>query len=175
MKRFATAFALAMLIFSRAPAQAPILKSLPSDVQQRIEGIRELCPSTERVTKGDEGLQFFTVSGAQAVLVDELDFCGGGCMHGINCATGYTHDVAIYIRQGGTWRKLFSVAATEPIFLSIEPDSENPRFRALVLSVHAGWDWGCPVRNKDDPTAWKHEKCDFLVKWDGSRFVHKPL
>ena len=69
MKRFATAFALAMLISSRAPAQAPILKSLPSDVQQRIEGIRESCPSTERVTKGDEGLQFFTVSGAQAVKV----------------------------------------------------------------------------------------------------------
>ena len=177
MRGFVIVLALATLYSSQALAQTPILKSLPSEVQQRIEGIRESCPSTEHVTKGDEGLQFFTVAGAQAVLVDELSFCGGGveCMHGVNCATGYTHDVAMYIRQGGTWRKLFSVAATEPIFLSVEPDSENPRFRALVLSVHAGWDWGCLVRNKDDPTAWKHEKCDFVVKWDGSKFVHKPL
>jgi hypothetical protein len=33
----------------------------------------------------------------------------------------------------------------------------------------------CPVRNKNDPTAWKREKCDFVVKWDGTKFVWKPL
>ena len=92
MRGFVIVLALATLYSSQALAQTPILKSLPSEVQQRIEGIRESCPSTEHVTKGDEGLQFFTVAGAQAVLVDELSFCGGGveCMHGVNCATGYT-------------------------------------------------------------------------------------
>jgi hypothetical protein len=127
-----------------------------------------------KTTSGDEGLATFTVSGAQAVVVDELKFCGGGqCTHGVNCATGYTHSVAIYVRYGNVWRKSFSVDATEPIFLSIEPYADN--FRALVLSVHAGWDLGCPVRNKNDLTAWKREKCDFVVKWDGTKFTHKPL
>jgi len=26
-----------------------------------------------------------------------------------------------------------------------------------------------------DPTAWKKEKCDFVVKWDGTKFAQKPL
>ena len=69
-------------------------------------------------------------------------------------------------------KKAFSVDATEPIFVSIDPYTN--KFRALVLSVHPG-DFGCPVRNKNDPTAWKREKCDFVIRWDGSRFVHKPL
>lgn len=64
-----------------------ILKSLPFDVQQTIEGIRQSCrelgPATSdyvppKVTEGDEGLRTFTVSGAQAVLIDELNFCGNG-------------------------------------------------------------------------------------------------
>jgi hypothetical protein len=167
--------------FGPTPAEAPVLRSLPSDVQKEITRVRQSCrelgPATSdytppKVTKDDEGLITFTVSGAQAVLVDELNFCGGAgeCMHGINCATGFTHDVAISVRYRDMWRKSFSVDATEPIFLSIEPYTD--KFRALVLSVHAGWDLGCPVRNKYDPTAWKREKCDFVIKWDGTRFVH---
>jgi hypothetical protein len=117
-------------------------------------------------------LQTFTVSGAQAVLVDQLNFCGGGltCVHGVNCATGYTHQVEIYVRRGNAWTKSFSIQATEPIFLSVER-SEKSKFRALVLSVGGGDDiLGCPIRNKNDPIAWKHEKCDFVVKWDGTKF-----
>src|SRR5262249_55085411 len=55
-----------------------------------------------RNTSGDEGLEAFTVSGAQAVLVDALNFYGGGrlCIKSVNCATGYTHSVAIYVRYG---------------------------------------------------------------------------
>ena len=99
---------------------------------------------------------------------------GVQCMHAVNCATGYTHDVAIYVLFKNSWTKSFSAFATEPIFLSVEP-TENPSFRALILSVHAGSDLGCPARNKNDTIAWKHEKCDFVVKWDGTRFVHTPL
>ena len=158
-------------------AETSILRSLPSTVQKEIQGVRESCPVDEKNTSGDDGLQTFTVSGAQAILVDSLNFCGGQqtCFHGINCATGYTHSVTIYIRRGNAWKKSFSVDATEPVFLSVEPYVENPKFRALVLSVHAGWDLGCPVRNKNDPTAWKREKCDFVVKWDGTKFTYKPL
>jgi hypothetical protein len=184
MKKFLIALGMATLFTSHGIAQARILRSLPSDVQKEIERVRQSCrelgPATSdytppRVTEGDEGLRTFTVSGAQAVLVDELSFCGGGfdCMHGVNCATGFTHRVAIYVRYGNVWRKSFSVEATEPIFLSIEPYSDT--FRTLVLSVHAGWDLGCPVRNKNDPTAWKREKCDFAVKWDGTKFTYRPL
>jgi hypothetical protein len=118
-------------VASYAVAEAPILKSLPSDVQKEIGGLRQSCrelgPATSdytppKVTKDDEGLITFTASGAQAVLVDELNFCGdGGCIHGVNCATGYTHNVAIYVHSRGIWKKSFSVDATEPIFLSTEP------------------------------------------------------
>ena len=128
------------------------------------------------MAEGDDGLRTFTVSGVQAVLIDELDVCGGGfdCIHGVNCATGYTHDVAIYVRSRDVWRKSFSVAATDRIFLSIEP--YTGKFRALVLSVHGGDEaLHCPLRDKNAGDAWKHEKCDFVVKWDGAKFIYRPL
>ena len=134
------AVGLAALFTSHALAEAPILRSLPSNVQKEIDKIRQSCREIDSstVAEGDEGLRTFTVSGAQAVLIDELNVCGSGfdCIHGVNCATGYTHDVAIYVRAGDVWRKAFSVAATEPIFLSIDPYTD--KFRALVLSVHGG-------------------------------------
>jgi hypothetical protein len=108
MKKFIIALGLATLFTSHAIAEAPILRSLPSDVQKEIERVRQSCralgPATDytppRVTEGDEGLITFTVSGAQAV--DQLNLCGNGCdcIHGANCATGGTHSVAIYIRTG---------------------------------------------------------------------------
>ena len=55
-----------------------VLRSLPAEAQKSIERVRESCPSDTPVTSGDEGLMTFTVSGAQAVLVDELSFCGKG-------------------------------------------------------------------------------------------------
>jgi len=123
------AVGLAVLFTSHAFAEAPVLKSLPLNVQKEIEDVRGSCrdigsgATGSTVAEGDEGLRTFTVSGAQAVLIDQLDVCGDGfgCIHGVTCATGYTHDVAIYIRSRDGWRKSFSVAATEPIFLSIEP------------------------------------------------------
>ena len=101
------------------------------------------------------------------------------CLNGVNCATGYTHQVEIYVRHGNGWRKSFSVFATSVIWLSIDLNNDDnvyPQFRALVISVHGGDEvLNCPVRNKSDPTAWKHERCDFVVKWDGTKFIHKLL
>jgi hypothetical protein len=178
MKRtlFAAVALAALMIAARGESSA-VLRSLPTDVQKNIEDVRAACReigADTSVTSGDEGLTTFTVSGAQAVLIDELNLCANGqCIHGVNCATGFSHSVAIYVRYGNVWRRSFSVDATEPIFLSIEPYAD--KFRGLVLSVHGGGDLGCPVRNKNDPTAWKHEKCDFVVKWDGTRFTYRPL
>jgi hypothetical protein len=101
---------------SYAIAEVPILRSLPSDVQKRIEGIRQSCRESPT---GDKGLVTFTVSGTEAILIDELNFCGDGaaCKHGVNCATGYPQLVEVYVRSGSTWRKSFSKYVTEPMFL----------------------------------------------------------
>jgi hypothetical protein len=150
-----------------------LLSTLPVEAKRMIETVRNSCLSDMNPTSGDEGLIEFTIQGSQAVLVDELNFCSNGeCNHGVNCATGFTHDVAIYVRSGKSWRKVLSRNATEKIFLSLDPYTS--KFRALVMSVHGG-DEGCPFRDKNDPTAWKREKCDFVVKWDGTKFVWKPL
>jgi hypothetical protein len=185
MKKVIIALGMAALFTSHAIAETSILRTLPLNVQNDIERVRQTCREYGSATSGynlpkitdadnesDWGFRAFTVSGQPAALVDELGFCGLTCMHSINCATGFTHSVAIYVRYGNVWRKSFSVDATEPIFLSIEPYGTN--FRALVLSVHAGWDLGCPVHSTSGD-AWKREKCDFVVKWDGTRFVHKLL
>jgi hypothetical protein len=106
---------IALLIMMCLPAIAEtpshVLRSLPAAVQKEIGEIRNACPSNEKNTSGDGGLQTFTVSGAQAVLIDELNFCGEGrtCIHSVNCATGYTHQVEIYVRRRNVWTKSFSV------------------------------------------------------------------
>jgi hypothetical protein len=155
---------------ARAETPSFILRTLPADVQKNIERIRAVCresgPDTP-VTSGDEGLRTFTISGEQAVLVDELNFCADGqCIHGVNCATGFTHSVAIYVRSGSTWRKALSTFASEPVFLSTEYGTE--KFRLMVLHVFAG-DWGCPDRGK------LRETCPAIVRWDGTKFTFKLL
>jgi hypothetical protein len=104
-------------------------------------------------------------------MVDELNFCGGGCIHGVNCATGFSHNVAIYVRSGSTWKEAFSKSVTEPVFLS----TEYGKFKALVLKVHAG-DKECPSTSSD-PTEWKRRSCDFIVRWDygSKKLTYKPL
>jgi hypothetical protein len=160
-----------------ATAEAPILRSLPFDVQKEIGRVRQACrgavPCTSdndppRVTKDDEGLISFSVSGKQAVLVDELNFCGGGgnCFDGVNCATGFTHNIAIYVRSGNAWRKALSTFASEPVLLRIENGTQT--FKSLVLKVFPG-DWGCPPRTNYRDT------CAAVVKWDGTKFVHALL
>src|SRR5262245_35982022 len=115
--RIVFALAAALAASSAMAGERTVLQTLPASVQKSINETRARCPA-ENVTSGDEGLSMFTVSGADAILIDELNLCTGGCMHGINCATGYSHTVNIYIRSGSGWKKAFSVFATEPIFLS---------------------------------------------------------
>jgi hypothetical protein len=158
-------------IGARAETPSPVLRTLPTDVQKNIERIRTTCREElgrdAPVTSGDEGLRTFTISGAQAVLIDELNFCADGqCIHGVNCATGFTHSVAIYVRSGKSWKKALSTFASEPIFLSIENSTE--KFRLMVLHVFAG-EWGCPDRGK------LRETCPVIVRWDGTKFIFNLL
>jgi hypothetical protein len=82
--------------------------------------------------------------------IDSAYFCGDGTdsIHGVNCATGFTHKV--YVRSRSSWRNVFSMYATEPVFFSL--DSYTERFKALVVSVHGG-DEDCPPRRQD---RWNH-------------------
>ena len=76
---------------THAETPSPVLQSLPAEVQKNIEEVRTACreywndigadPSqpisplavAPRVSSGDDGLILFTVSGAQAVMVSNLD------------------------------------------------------------------------------------------------------
>ena len=144
-----------------------------ADIEQVHEACRELGPAPEdytppRVTEGDEGLITFTVSDAQAVLVDQLNFCGDGgeCIKPVNCATRFTHAVALYVRSGNGWRTAFSIFASDKVFVSTEYGTE--KFQALVLKVFPG-DWGCPEKEHYRDT------CPVVVKWNGKQFTRKPL
>jgi hypothetical protein len=118
----ATVAFLAALAVSMARAETPssILQSLPDEVQKHIEEVRASCrehvkgmgtdPSqswispwankVHRVSSGDDGLRVFTVSGAQAVMVSELELCGGQCLRGTNCTNCGSYNIAIYVKSG---------------------------------------------------------------------------
>ena len=68
---------------SEADAETSVLRSLPNDTQKKIENIRDECRGADlKATSQDEGLSLFTLSGMQAVMIDELNFCDGGqCNH----------------------------------------------------------------------------------------------
>jgi hypothetical protein len=115
----------------------------------------------------------------QAVMINNLEICGGECLRGANCSNRGSYEVAIYVRSGHAWRKALSTEAVGRVFLSTDT---NNKFTALVLSVFSG--------NKDCPThdvlvregkerygvvpAWK-QSCDAVVRWDGIKFTYKPL
>jgi hypothetical protein len=167
-----------MALATPALAETSVLRSLPAEVQRDIEGVRAQCRGLEGVnygTSGDEGLIQFTVSGMSAVLVDSLNLCDGQCLKGTNCATGYTHQVDIYVRAGNAWRKAFSKDVTEPVLLDAEfTGPPYGKFKALVVKVHAGWEKECPAVTNEG-TEWKRRSCTMVVKWDGTRFTWRPL
>jgi hypothetical protein len=189
MTRTPTTIALlAALAIPAAHAQTPsssVLQSLPTEVQKNIEQVRTACrehlnaigadpsqpispftPEVRRVSSGDDGLILFTVSGAQAVMVSNLELCGGQCLKGAVCSTVGSYDINIYVRTGHAWRNAFSTKAGGAVFLSTDKVTHT-KFNALVLSV-SGADKNCPVQY------WK-QFCDMLVKWDGKKFTYKPL
>jgi hypothetical protein len=178
---------LAALAISVAHAEtpSPLLQTLPAEVQKNIEEVRAACrqawidhgadPSEtisplgpRSVSSGDEGLIQFTVSGAEAVLVSNHELCSRQCIKGASCSTVGSYDVNIYVRSGHAWSNALSTRATGDVFLSTGWVKENIfEFNALVLRV-SGVDKNCRVKD------WK-QFCDMVVKWDGKKFVYKPL
>jgi hypothetical protein len=171
MKRLFLIAAAALAIATGADAAEslspePILRSLPPGTQKRIESVREGCREQEKyreqerpVTSGDEGLILFTVSGLKAIMVNYIALCDNDGEQGIkwvNMATWGGYYVAIYVRRGGAWKE-FEYPVVGKVFLSIDA---HDRFKALVLTIK---------RDKLAPTH------DVVVKWDGSKFTHKPL
>jgi hypothetical protein len=182
-KTLMIATALTTGAFSSVAAQpsSSVLQSLPAEVQKEIEDVRAGCREVPTVSSGDDGLILFTVSGAQAVMVSDLELCGlSECDRRVICDNRGSYGVAIYVRSRNTWRKALSTEATGRVFLSTD---FNDKFNALVLSIFSG--------NKDCPTrdirlryregketyvlpAWK-QSCDAIVKWNGTKFNYKPL
>ena len=132
------------------------------------------------VSSEDEGLIQFTVSGARAVMVSDLELCGGQCLRGANSSNRGAYSVTIYIRSKNAWRKALSTDVAGSVYLSTDWLNNN-KFTAMVLSVPGG-NKDCPTRDvsvregKDSYVlpAWK-QSCDAVVKWDGKKFIYRPL
>src|SRR5438552_2962490 len=134
-KRVLIATALTIWAVSPSAAQdtSPVLNSLPTEAQKHIEEVRNACrewrkdrdldlsepvsPSdvkpwilqvVPKVSSGDVGLILFTVSGAQAVMVDDQALCGGQCLKGATCTNVGSYDLNIYVRTGKSWSNALS-------------------------------------------------------------------
>jgi hypothetical protein len=115
----ATAPTIWALLPSAAQDTSSVLHSLPAEVQKNIEEVRANCraywnnqgiadPSDFLVSSGDEGLISFTLSGAQAVMVSNLNLCAGQCLKGVTCSTVPFYEINIYVRTGQAWRNALS-------------------------------------------------------------------
>jgi hypothetical protein len=166
---------------AHAETPSPVLQSLPAAVQKNIEQVRTACRAywNDRgiadssdvqpylVSSGDEGLIQFTVSGAQAVMVSNLNLCGGQCLKGVTCTTVPFYEINIYLRTGQEWRNVLSTT-TDRDFLSL--DNNSGAFRAMVLGISAA-SKDCPKRLR---TWWKRP-CDVIVRWNGTKFTYEAL
>ncbi len=181
-------------------AQPPssVLQSLPGEVQKAVDDLRAGCREylggdgnqswvsplanpVHSVSSGDEGLEVFTVSGAQAVMVNDLELCGGQCLRGANCSNRGSYQVAIYVRSGRAWRKALDTEAVEKVFLRTDELKQPPAFEALVLNVFGG-NKDCPTHDasvQEDGESFVFpagkQSCAAVVKWDGTKFTYRPL
>ncbi len=201
-KTLMIATALMISALSPVAAQPPssVLQSLPAEIQTQIAHVRAACReylvaqdkdpnqswmsstanTVHSVSSEDEGLIQFTVSGARAVMVSDLELCGGQCLRGANSSNRGAYSVTIYIRSKNAWRKALSTDVVGSVFLSTDWLNNN-KFTAMVLSVPAG-NKDCPTRDvsvregRDTYVfpAWK-QSCDAVVKWDGTKFIYRRL
>src|SRR5262249_52498675 len=138
-------------------AASLVLQSLPAELQKDIEDVRAACRKYQdnlermpgrhddegktrdgaRGINPDDGLTTFTVSGWQAVMVDQGELCGGWVAKGITYTNRGSSWLAIYVRAGKDWRKALRTDALGRFFLSIDEES-NSKFNALVLNVFKG-------------------------------------
>ena len=75
------------------------------------------------------------MSPAQAVMVSDLELCGGQCLRGANCSNPGSYYIAIYVRSGKAWRKASRPRPPGGFFLS---RGDNDKFKVPVLNVFSG-------------------------------------
>jgi hypothetical protein len=179
----ATALMTGALSPSAAQNTSPVLQSLPAEVQKNIEQVRTSCRAywNDRgiadssdvlpflVSSGDEGLISFTISGAQAVMVSNLNLCGGQCLKGVTCSTVPFYDISIYVRTGQAWRNILSTT-TDKDFLSLDYGGQAFKFKAMVLGISAASN-DCPKHLR----GWWKRPCDVIVRWNGTKFTYEAL
>ena len=109
----------------------------------------------------DAGLTLFTLSGGlQAVMVNHYELCDGKYFKGANYNNRGGHLVSIFVRYGKTWKKALEEDVHD-VFLSLSGGAnDNAKFRAVVLSI---------LQAKGTPDR------DVVVRWNGTKFVYKPL
>jgi hypothetical protein len=179
----ATALTASAYTFSSGATQeaASLLESLPAEVQKDIEEIRASCRSVDvdtlAVTSGDSGLIQFLLGSRKAVLVDNIELCGG-CYHGYNCTNRGTRFVRVYALFGHAWRMVLSNDnITGDIFVSNVPGRYRPegqQLNALVANLFIGNE-ECPTRRAGSMSeqSWEARSC--VVRWNGTKFTYKPL
>jgi hypothetical protein len=137
---------------------------------------------TSWVINPDEGLTLFTVSGRQAVMVNNGTLCGvGKGWKGITYSNRGSSPLAIYVRSGNAWRRALFTDAIGDFFLSTIDNTVNTdgtvEFKALVLNVFLGSE-ECPIEVRkvhwSKVVNWKLP-CAVVVKWNGTKFTYKPL
>jgi hypothetical protein len=162
---------------------ASLLESLPAEVQKGIEEIRASCRSVDvetlAVTSGDSGLIQFLLGDRKAVLVDDIVLCGG-CYKGYNCSNRGTRHVRVYALFGNAWRKvpfLETASITGDVFVSYVPGKYRPegqKLNALVVDLYEG-NKECPTRRAASASAQSYEARSCVVRWNGTKFIYKPL
>ena len=161
--------------------KATLLRSLPADVQKYIEETRATCRSSRGengfVPSGDDGLTQFTLGGRKAVLVDEVELCGG-CFHGISCDNRGERDVRVYALFKNAWKMVLSnMNITGDIFVSYVPGKYRPEgqeLNALVVDLYVG-NKECPTRTAGSSSAQSYEARTCVIRWNGAKFTYKPL
>ena len=179
----ATALTTSAYTFSSGATQeaaSPVLQSLPAKVQKDIEETRTSCRSSGDdmdVNSGDSGLIQFLLGGRKAVLVDDIELCGG-CYKGYNCSNRGTRDVRVYALFGNAWRKVLETAEiTGDIFMSYVPGKYRPEgqeLNALVVNLFIG-NKECPTRRAGSMSGQSWEARSCVVRWNGTKFTYKPL
>jgi hypothetical protein len=179
----ATALTASAYTFSSGATQeaAPLLESLPAEVQKNIQDTRASCRSVDvdtlAVTSGDSGLIQFLLGDRKAVLIDDIVLCGG-CYKGYNCSNRGTRDVSIYALFGNAWRKVpFVDSITGDIFVSYVPGKYRPegqKLNALIVDLFIG-NKECPTRRAPDMSSQSWEVRSCVVRWNGTKFTYKPL
>jgi hypothetical protein len=177
MKLRALIAAAAVAVLPATSQADEIYRSLPSEAKKVIEETRAACKEVEMpVTSGDEGLAKFKLGGKQAVLIDQYLLCGGSCSAGVNCSNRGTRTVEVYMLEGGRWLKVLSddeISITGDIFISTKPGKRED-FNALVVTLYTG-NKDCPTRTMPSASAQSWEARDCVIRWNGSKFIFKPL